>query len=100
MSEYENKYGSEHLDQMKSMFSRGYSTRAISETVGVSAMTVRRRLKESGVDLGGSGRKLLISTDYVELTRRMRSEGFGWIAISEKIGFSIRQLQRHLQLTR
>lgn len=100
MTEYEDKYGAEHLPKMKSMFERGYSTRAIAKEVGVSAMTVRRRLLEAGVDLGGPGRKLLIGADYVELTKRMRADGIEWIAVSEKIGFSIRQLQRHLQLTR
>lgn len=100
MTEDEDKYGAEHLPKMKSMFARGYSTRAIAEQAGVSAMTVRRRLLEAGVDLGGPGRKLLIGAEYVLLAKIMRAEGMQWIAISDKIGFSIRQLQRHIQLSR
>jgi hypothetical protein len=94
------RLGAEFSTQMAELFRRGHSTRAIGKEFGVSCETVQRRLRGLGVDLGGKGRKLQITTEYVEMARKMRAEGVEWIAISEKIGFSIRQLQRHLQLTR
>ena len=97
---YSDRLGADHVEEMAELFSRGHPTRSIGEKFGVSGETARRRLSEIGVDLGGKGRKLQISTEYVEMARKMRAEGHEWIAVSEKIGFSIRQLQRHLQLTR
>lgn len=90
------KMGAEFTEQMAELFKRGYSTRDIGAKFNMSGETVRRRLSDIGVDLGGKGRKLQITTEYVEMARKMRAEGFGWIAISDKIGFSIRQLQKRL----
>lgn len=82
--------------QMAEMFRRGYSSRGIAKRFGWSAATVRRWLRQLGVDMGGPGRKLEITQEYVDLAAKMRSEGIEWQAISKKLGFSIRQLQKRL----
>lgn len=82
--------------QMAEMFRRGYSSRQIEAKFGWSAATVRRWLIKLGIDLGGPGRKLEITQEYVDIAARMRSEGVAWLPISRKLGFSVRQLQRRL----
>ena len=94
--EERKKMGAEFTNQMAELFRRGHATRAIGAKFNMSGETVRRRLSDAGVDLGGKGRKLQITTEYVEMARKMRTEGLGWIEISDKIGFSIRQLQKRL----
>lgn len=82
--------------QMAELYSRGYSSRQIAAKFGWSAATVRRWLIRIGVDLGGGGRKLQITEEYVGMTRQMREQGMEWQAISDRIGFSVRQLQKRL----
>lgn len=82
--------------QMAEMYGRGYSSRQIAKKFGWSAATVRRWLGKLGMDLGGSGRKIQITDEYVEITREMRSQGVEWKEISKRIGFSVRQLQVRL----
>lgn len=86
----------EHASEMVAMFARGYSTRVIGQHFGISKKTAGRRLQEAGVDLGGPGRKLQISDEYVEMTRKLRAEGMGWNEIAAKVGFCRRQLQKRL----
>lgn len=90
------KLGFEFVDQMKDLFARGYSTRAIGEKLGFHKSCVHRRLQETGIDLGGPGQKIQITDDYMDLVRAMKSEGICWREISKKIGFSERQLQKRL----
>lgn len=82
--------------QMAEMFRRGYSSRQIEAKFGWSAATVRRWLKSIGVDMGGPGRKLEITQEYVDLAAMMRADGASWVDISKKLGFSVRQLQKRL----
>lgn len=88
--------GQDQIIEMSALHSRGYSTRAIASRLGFCQMTIRRRLKESGLDLGGPGRKLEITQEYVDIAAQMRADGMEWLAISDKIGFSVRQLQKRL----
>lgn len=92
----EVKYAAEFLDQMKDLFARGYASREIARKIGINPLTVRKRLREAGVDLGGSGRKRQITDEYIDMARKLRNEGFEWAKISDKIGFSERQLQRYI----
>ena len=82
--------------QMAEMYGRGYSSRQIAAKFGWSAATVRRWLAGIGIDLGGSGRKLQITDEYVDVVKKMRADGKEWEEISRKIGFSVRQLQKRL----
>lgn len=86
----------EQIDQMIAMHARGHSTRAIGSQFGMAQSSARRHLKQSGVDLGSRRHKLEITEEYVSMTREMRNQGMTWEQISEKMGFSIRQLQKRL----
>ncbi|MNR22116.1 hypothetical protein D3C85_1390560 [compost metagenome] len=82
--------------QMAEMYGRGYSSRQIAAKFGWSAATVRRWLAKLGMDLGGSGRKLQITDEYVAVVKKMRADGKEWEEISRKLGFCVRQLQKRV----
>jgi len=86
----------EIIGPMSEMWLRGHASRALGSRFGISPATVRRWLAEAGVDMGGAGRKVQITSEYINLAAKLRKEGMKWIEISDKIGFSVRQLQRHL----
>lgn len=86
----------QHLPAMVKLSMSGYGTRSIAQRFGISAATVRRWILEAGFDMGGPGRKLQITAEYTEICKSMREQGLEWEDISKKIGFSVRQLQRHL----
>lgn len=84
------------IEQIKDLFSRGYSTRAIAERLGISKETVRRKLNADGVDTGWPESKASIVAGYTDLAKQMLDDGKGWSEISNTIGFSARQLQRYV----
>lgn len=84
------------VDVMVWLYTSGRPCVTIADELKVSASTVRRYLKQRGLDLGRQGARRQVTDDYVALARTMREEGHEWKFISRKIGFSIRQLQRWL----
>jgi hypothetical protein len=84
------------VEEMKDLFSRGYSTRHIGEKLGISKETVRRHLMSAGIDTNWPNNKKASANNYAVLIRQMLDAGKGWIEISDEIGFSARQLQRYV----
>lgn len=86
----------EQINKMVDLYQKGRSSRSIAEDIGVSACTVSRNLRKAGVVVAPRGQRFMLTSEYVDLARRLRAEGLRWTEISARIGFSVRQLQLYV----
>lgn len=80
----------DHIDR----WNRGWSCRRIAEIAGVSRVTICRALKRQGFDL--LDRPQPIITEAIKKSEELRSEGLSMRKISDRVGYSVRQIQRWL----
>ena len=85
-----------NVEMMALLFSRDYSLEAIASHVGVHRETVRRTLIGLGINTNYHDRKSIGASKYGALARELRGEGLPWSAISDRLGFSERQLRRYV----
>lgn len=82
-------------EEMAFLFGKDYSLGAIAERLGVHRETVRRALISFGIDTSYHARKSVGAKHYGCIARDLRSKGLAWSVISDRLGYSERQLRRY-----